>query len=78
MEEEQKRWEEEQKRREEWLQHGDDEDDEVVEDIQFRPDFEDKFGVRLDKFNGKLGKKCPKWKTAVQFASLVHLDEIRT
>ncbi len=72
------RHEREQKRREEWLQHEDNEEDEVLEDIQFRPDFEDKFGVRLGKFNGKLNKKCKNWKTAVQYASLVHLDEIRT
>ena len=50
----------------------------MLEDIQFRLDFEDKFGVRLGKFNGKLNKKCKNWKTAVQYASLVHLDEIRT
>ncbi len=71
------RHEREHERREEWLKEEDGEE-KLLKDVQFCPDFEDKFGVRLDKFKSKLTRKSNNWKQAVQYASLVHLDEIRT
>ena len=38
----------------------------------------DKYGVDLDEFKLKVGKKPRTWKEAVKIASWIHIDELRS
>ena len=37
----------------------------------------DKFGIDLEVFKMKTGRKPPEWKKAVQIAGWIHIDEMR-
>ena len=38
----------------------------------------DKYGINFDEFKLKTGRKPRTWKKAVQIASWIHIDEMRT
>ena len=46
--------------------------------VAVKPGQADKYGVNLDEFKLKKGKKPRTWKAAVKIASWIHIDELRT
>ena len=63
-------------RRQEWLAAPVEE----VEDreVPVKASTADKYGVDLDTFKLKSGRKPREWKTAVKIASWIHIDEMRS
>ena len=54
---------------------------EVADDetpVPIRASNADKYGIDLELFKMKTGRKPPEWKKAVQIASWVHIDEMRS
>ena len=46
--------------------------------VAVTPGQADEYGVKLDEFKLKKGKKPRTWKAAVKIASWIHIDEMRT
>ena len=63
-------------RRQEWLASPV-EEDVCNRDVTVKPGQADKYGINLDEFKMKSGRKPRSWKEAVKIASWIHIDEMR-